>query len=77
MTRSNVDGKPKNINETVETVVFVPPTSKSSLCKTIQKMDDRFTKLHMLPREKYVERGGYKIIEILTNVKHQKKEVNN
>ena len=39
-------------------VIFVPHTQGSSLQKTLQKIDDDFTKCHGLNRTKYVERAG-------------------
>ena len=39
-------------------VIFVPHTQGSNLQKTLQKIDDDFTKCHGLNRTKYVERAG-------------------
>ena len=49
----------------MESIIFVPPTVKSALCRILQKLDDKFSKLHNLGRIKFVERGGSKLVDIL------------
>ena len=48
-----------------ESVMFVTATWRSSLVKALQKMDEAFCKLHKLPRIRFVERGGSKLIQVL------------
>ena len=45
--------------------MFVSTTWMSTLCKALQKQDDLFSKLHKLPRIKFVETGGSKMIQVL------------
>ena len=53
--------------EQVESVIFVPATPMSSLCKQLQRHEDTFCKLNNSPRVRFIERVGNKLITLLCN----------
>ena len=58
-------GKKINTSGKVEAVIFVAATMKSKLQRRLQAIDDEFSRLNNLPRIKFVERNGSKVIDIL------------
>ena len=61
----NKQSNPNNFNTQIVTVIFIPSTHRSNLQKLLQTNDDNFTRAHNIPRAKFIERGGTKIIDLI------------
>ena len=53
-------------NDRIEGIMFVPHTQGGKLARTIQESEDKFSRLHKTARVKVMERGGKKIVDILS-----------
>ena len=64
-TSSKNSNMKSNCSVKVESVIFVPCTVRGVLQKMLQKKDDEFARVHGLPRIRFIERGGSKILDVL------------
>ena len=66
--RSNGTSKPRPEGDMrTEAIVFVPCTKGGELRSRLQRKDDEFSRLHDIPRIRFVEKGGTKLKDSLSN----------